>query len=230
MNYNNIISDDVKNLMPYDKCLRLGVEFLSDEELLSAVLRTGVNGISVKDLSKSILDKSGGLNGLYSLSFDDLKNIRGIGKAKSVQIQCILELSKRISRQKAIDRLDFSNPDSIADYYMESMRHLDKEHLILAMVDTKCCLIKDVVLSIGTVNGSLISSRDIYIEALKSGAVSIILLHNHPSGNPSPSSQDISVTDTVANAGKIIGIRLLDHIIIGDNTYFSFKSNKLIND
>lgn len=230
MNYNNIICDEeARNLLPYDKCYRLGANALTDEELISVILRTGANGIPVKELAGCLLDMANGLNGLYSLSSDKLKSIRGIGKAKAAQILCILELSKRISRQKAFDRLDFSNPDTIAQYYMETLRHLDKEYLILVMLDTKCKLIADAVLSIGTVNGSLVSTRDVFIEALTHKAVSIILIHNHPSGNPEPSSQDISVTDNVLQAGRMLGINLLDHIIIGDNIYFSFKRAKLIN-
>jgi len=230
MIYKDIISDeDANKLLPYDKCIRFGASYLSDEELLAAILRTGASGTSVLELSKQIIDFSGGLAGLYSMSSDKLENIKGIGKAKSAQIQCILELSKRINRQRASQRLDFSNPDSIADYYMESLRHLDKEHLVLVMLDSKCCLIRDKVITVGTINSSLVSTRDVFIEALKAGAVSIILLHNHPSGNPEPSSHDIKVTENILDAGRMLGINLLDHIIIGDNLYFSFKRMHYIN-
>jgi len=112
---------------------------------------------------------------------------------------------------------------------MEDMRHLEKEHLVLVMLDNRCRLIKDKVLSVGTSTGSMVSIREIFKEALDNRAASVVLLHNHPSGNPSPSREDMKVTRSVLEAGKIIGIELLDHIVIGDNSYFSFKQMQYIN-
>ncbi len=229
MVYENIITDEnCEKLMPYEKCLELGANALSNAELLAAIIRTGTRGLNSVELSERILSEFGDLNGLHDISVADFMSVKGIGRAKAVQICCILELSRRIAKQKARQRLDFSNASSIAEYYMEDMRHLEKEHLILVMLDSRCRLIKDKIMSIGTSNGSMVSVREIFKEALDNRAAFIVLLHNHPSGNPAPSREDMSVTRNVAEAGKVIGIELADHIVIGDNSYFSFKQMKYI--
>ena len=203
-------------------CKKLGVEVA-----ISKVWEKGADGGI--ELAEKLLESAGNLNGLYNMSVQELMQIKGIGKAKAVQICCILELSRRIAKQKAREKLDFSNAETIAGYYMEDMRHLEKEHLILVMLDNRCRLIRDKVLSVGTSTGSMVSVREIFKEALDNRAASIVLLHNHPSGNPSPSREDMKVTRNVAEAGKIVGIELLDHIVIGDNSYFSFKQMQYIN-
>ena len=227
MVYENIITGvEEDKLLPYEKCLEYGATALDNAELLAAIIRTGTNGLSSIELAEKLLESAGNLNGLYNM---ELMQIKGIGKAKAVQICCILELSRRIAKQKAREKLDFSNAETIAGYYMEDMRHLEKEHLILVMLDNRCRLIRDKVLSVGTSTGSMVSVREIFKEALDNRAASIVLLHNHPSGNPSPSREDMKVTRNVAEAGKIVGIELLDHIVIGDNSYFSFKQMQYIN-
>ena len=144
----------------------------------------------------------------------------GIHTANAVQ------LARRIAKKTAAVKLDFSSPETIAGYYMQDLRGLDKEHLILVLLDNKCCRIRDCIISVGTVNASLVNPREIFMEALKYGASSIILLHNHPSGDETPSRNDILVTKRVAEAGEIMGIHLLDHIIIGDNKYTSLKEKE----
>ena len=226
MVYENIITGvEGDKLLPYEKCLEHGAAVLDNAELLAAIIRTGTNGLSSTQLAEKILENAGSLNGLYDMSVADLMQIKGVGKAKAVQICCILELSRRIAKQKARERLDFSNAETIADYYMEDMRHLEKEHLVLVMLDNRCRLIKDKVLSVGTSTGSMVSIREIFKEALDNRAASVVLLHNHPSGNPSPSREDMKVTRSVLEAGKIIGIELLDHIVIGDNRYISLRES-----
>lgn len=229
MAYENIITDEgTQKLRPYEKCLEYGAGALSNAELLAAIIRTGTRGMNSVELSERIISNVGDLNGLHELSVADLTAIKGIGKAKAVQICCILELSRRISKQKAREKLDFSNVSTIAEYYMEDMRHLEKEHLVLVMLDTRCRLIKDKVISVGTSTGSMISVREIFKEAIDNRAVFIVLLHNHPSGNPAPSREDMKVTRNVLEAGRIVGIELVDHIVIGDNSYFSFKQMQYI--
>lgn len=144
MVYENIITGvEGDKLLPYEKCLEHGAAVLDNAELLAAIIRTGTNGLSSTQLAEKILENAGSLNGLYDMSVADLMQIKGVGKAKAVQICCILELSRRIAKQKARERLDFSNAETIADYYMEDMRHLEKEHLVLVMLDNRCRLIKD---------------------------------------------------------------------------------------
>ena len=145
-----------------------------------------------------------------------------------MQIMCIGELAKRISAINAQNGLKFDSPASIAEYYMEKMRHLEQENLLVMFVDTKCRLIKDKIISKGSVNQAFISPREIFVEGLRCNAVGIILMHNHPSGDCTPSREDISSTLKIMSAGKMIGISLLDHIIIGDRKYSSFKELKII--
>lgn len=217
---------------PYEKCLMLGPETLSDAQLLAVILRTGTTGVNATELAGKILAMGGEgassdrLLGLMKLTVPQLMEIKGVGEVKAIQIKCICELSRRIAKQRASERLDFSMADSVAEYYMEDLRHLDKEQLVLAMLDSKCCLIKDCVLSVGTVNASLVNAREVFAQALKYNAVSILLLHNHPSGDCTPSRNDILVTTKISQAGEIMGIRLIDHIIIGDNKYTSLKEKE----
>ena len=216
---------------PYEKCQMLGAEALTDAELLAVLIRTGTEGTSSVELAHQILDLNGRgetLQNLYHASSQELMNIRGIGKVKSIQIICLCELEKRLARGALGERLIFKKAGSVADYYMEEMRHLEQEQLRCVFLNTKCHLICDRIITKGTVNMSLISPREIFVEALRCGAVQMILLHNHPSGDPTPSHSDIEVTKKVLKAGALLGISLSDHIIIGDRCYFSLKERGYI--
>ncbi len=216
---------------PYEKCLKKGPEMLTDAELLAVIIRTGSKGESSICLADKILSASvmkRGLLGIIDLSIEELMSIKGVGKVKAVQIKCIAELSRRISKTSAGQKVIFNNSEKIADYYMEDIRHMDREKLIMVMMDTKMQLIGDCVMTTGTVNASLISAREIFREALKHGAVFIVLIHNHPSGDPSPSREDIINTKKIKDAGEMIGIILLDHIIIGDNKYTSLQQRGIL--
>lgn len=211
---------------PYEKCLSGGAEALSDAELLAVILRTGAQGLSALELSRTILADQGtgsGLLGIYHKSVSDLQKIRGVGKVKAVQLKCIAELSRRFARAQASGGLSFSNPGTVAEYYMEELRHEEQEVLLVLMLNSKSVLLHEEIISRGTVRASLISPREIYISALRYRAVGIILLHNHPSGIPDPSRDDIQFTQRVLAAGKLIGIELLDHIIIGDRQAVSMR-------
>ena len=165
--------------------------------------------------------KEGGLTRLPSYSKEALMKIPGIGEVKAVQILCLCEIARRIAKEKAKEPHCFDRPETIASYYMEDMRHLKQEELKLLMLNTKSKLLGETRISKGTVNMSVISPRELFIEALQKDAVMIILLHNHPSGDPEPSREDILVTKKIAKAGELIGITLIDHIIIGDRSYVS---------
>ncbi len=227
----NKIKDVPKSERPYEKCFDKGPEFLSDSELLAIILRTGTSGCSSYELANKILTLNSENISLLSLMHftkEELLKIKGIGKVKAVQILAITELVKRISSVKAKPSFKFDKPETIANYYMERLRHLDQENLFVMFLNTKCQLIKEENITKGTINQSLISPRDIYVEALKCKAVNIILIHNHPSGDSTPSKSDIIVTQKTKKAGKLIGINLLDHIIIGDKKYSSFSELKLL--
>jgi DNA repair protein RadC len=209
---------------PYEKLEACGPGVLSDAELLAIIIRSGSKKERSIELAQRILGiKKQGIRGIYELSLEDLQKVSGIGRVKSIQIKAIAELSKRISKNNAVTKLKISSPGTIASIFMEELRYLKQEHLKIVFLDTKNQIISDKFLTVGTVNASLINPREVFIEALKHNAVHVILLHNHPSGDPTPSREDILITKRIINAGDIIGIKLLDHIIIGDGNYISLK-------
>ncbi|HKL80420.1 MAG TPA: DNA repair protein RadC [Mobilitalea sp.] len=216
---------------PYEKCEKYGTISLSDAELLAVILRTGTRNLRAIDLAVNILNYSEtypGLKGLNYLTMKELKSINGIGRVKAIELVCLTELTKRMSKEIHRESLKLVTPKSVADYYMQDMRHLIREQVLLLMLDSKSKLIKDMVISSGTVNASIMPSREVFIEALKQEAVNIILIHNHPSGDPSPSAEDLRVTKRMKEAGNLVGITLMDHIIIGDNKYISLKEQGLL--
>lgn len=216
---------------PYEKFKELGPNALSNEELLAIILRTGTSNKPALKIAEEVLDTKdayqGKLTGLYHKSLKELMEIDGIGEVKAIKLKCLTELSLRMAKERLENRVVFTNPSDIAEYYMETCRHLEVEKVFLLCLDNQLRLIKEYELSKGTINTSLISPREIFIEALNAKAVYILLIHNHPSGNPSPSKADIQITLKVLEAGEIIDIKLLDHIIIGDHSYVSLKEQKI---
>ncbi len=211
---------------PYEKCEKYGTGALSDAELLAVILRTGTKEQRVIDLAMNILNYSSphcGLMGLNYLTLKELMKIKGIGRVKAIELLCLAEIAKRMSKEIHYDSLKLITPKSVADYYMQDMRYLTREQVLLILMDSKNKVIKDMIISEGTVNTSIMPTREIFVEAVKYEAVNIILLHNHPSGDPTPSGEDIRVTKRIYEAGNMIGITLMDHIIIGDNRYISLK-------
>lgn len=221
----------IQDELPYDKFKKYGVESLSDVELLAIMLRTGTKNKTPLELGRDILNLAGekwGLLGLHHFSLKDLLQISGIGEVKAIQLLCIAEICKRTANMKAKVDLSFDKPDTIAAYYMESMRHLETEKLFLVLLDAKLRKMSEKIISIGTLNTTLISPREIFIQALKQEAAYIVLLHNHPSGDSTPSRQDINVTQKIKEVSDLVEIPLLDHIIIGDNRYTSFNEEGLL--
>lgn len=216
---------------PYEKCLESGAESLSNGELLAVVLRSGTRGCSALDLAFLLLEKHPvhkGLAGLYHLTYPMLTEIPGIGKVKAVELLCILELSKRLSRASLEAKCDFSAPEYVASYYMEEMRHLDREKVKLLLLDGKHRLMREVDLSEGSANAAFVSLRSVFVLALRYEAVHLILLHNHPSGDPEPSKEDLSLTARIQQAGDLVGIPLTDHIVIGDQCFISMREEGMM--
>ena len=217
---------------PYEKCEQYGASSLTNTELLAILLRTGTKGESSLSLAKRILNpdfsEEDGLLALHRWSVERLLDINGIGRVKSIQIMSLLELSKRLSMATAREGLNFTSPETIAKYYMEEMRHNRQEVMRLLLLNTKNKLISCTDVSKGTVNAALISPRELFIDALEKNAVSIVLLHNHPSGDPTPSQEDIVLTKRIREAGRLIGIELLDHLVIGNNCYTSLREEGYI--
>lgn len=211
---------------PYEKFLAHGEESLSDAELLAIILKTGTKQENSVDIARRILQGNhNNLLNLYDLSYRELLRYPGIGPVKAIQLKAVAELSKRIARTQSGYQLKMDNPSTIADYYMEQLRHQKEELLVCAFFDSKCNFLGDVVISKGSVNYAYVSPRDIFRHAFDYEAVMMILLHNHPSGDPTPSEDDISVTYRIEKGARILELQLVDHIIIGDKTYYSFKEN-----
>ncbi|MCI8586217.1 MAG: DNA repair protein RadC [Lachnospiraceae bacterium] len=224
-NFNSLPEEE----RPYERCMRHGAGQLSDRELLAVLLRTGAKGRTVLELAGELLKlvpEREGFTGLRRMSLEELSAVKGIGKVKAVQLKCVLELARRMAREESGAGIYFKTPASVAEYYMEDMRHKEQEVLLLLMLDQKGRLLREKYIFKGTVNASMISPREIFLEALSSRAVQIILLHNHPSGDASPSKEDRNVTRRIQEAGRLLGITLTDHIIIGERTYVSFREEQ----
>lgn len=218
--------------LPYEKFTAMGSKALTDSELLSIILRTGTAKTDVCRLGENVLAQTArygnGLLGLYHIPAEDLEKIPGIGKVKAIQLKALAELCTRMSQAKAKGSLSFHDPYSVADYYMERLRHENVEYVFLLLLDSGLHLIEERILSKGTVNASLLSPREVFINAFQGKAANIMLLHNHPGGNPTPSENDLRITERVREVGQMVDIPLFDHIIIGDNSYFSFQESHLM--
>ena len=229
----NLKTNEVlKNVqLPYEKCLENGAHTLSDAELLAVILRCGTKERNVLELAGELIDRicvNSKLASFCNTAIEELMNISGIGKVKAVMLSCVFELSKRIASEPISSNMSFTSPDQVALCFMAKMRLLETEHVYLLLLDSKNCLLKQMVLSSGSVGASILEPREVFIHALRHNAVGIILLHNHPSGNPTPSRDDIVTTVKIKDAGRLIGIQLIDHIIIGDNCYVSMKQDDYI--
>lgn len=216
---------------PYERFAAVGAENLTDTELIAIILRSGTKGKSALVLAQEVLAQGGGFNGLLSLlhtTKEELLTLEGVGEVKAAQLLCIAELSRRIAQTTAGQHLTFSEPAAIAGYFMEDMRHKERETTKIIMLNAKGRLIDAIDIAEGTVMFSCLDPREVFREALRHGAVSVCILHNHPSGDPTPSTEDIRSTRRMAAAGELIGIPVIDHIIIGDNKYKSFRELGII--
>lgn len=216
---------------PYEKCLKYGPGVLSDAELLATLIRSGTPRYSAVEVARKLLETYGekdGLACLMRLSRVELSLLPGIGPVKTVELLAVAEMSRRIARSARRHTICLQNPASIASYFMEELCYLPREEMHVAMFDTKNRLLHEAALSRGTVNASLLSPREVFLEALRYGAVYLVLLHNHPSGDPSPSEADVRLTKMMAQAGELLHIPLMDHIIIGDHCYTSLREQGLL--
>lgn len=208
---------------PEKKGLRYGLEHLSDSELVALIIRSGTRNKTALQLASELLSIQGRqLLNLYELSMNDLVAIEGIGKVKALQLKAVGELSKRIAETSFRKTLALDAPSTIANYYMERMRHEDQEQVYVSLYDAKGQFLDDTVVSKGTSTYAVLSPKEIYSFAVRRMASFVVVLHNHPSGIPEPSDQDNEATQRIAACGKLLDIPLLDHIIIGDRTYYSY--------
>ncbi len=228
-----LICEMIEEERPRERFARVGADHLTDTELLALILRTGTRSKSALSLADEILysgSSDTGLKRLYRITGKDLLAIDGIGEVKMQQILALRELSVRLSKTECDLKMTMTSPASVAGYYISEFKTYKQEHLKLLMFDAKSHLIGERLISKGTANASIAEPRDILAEALNAGALSIILIHNHPSGDPSPSQQDIIITKRLFDAGELLGIHLQDHIIIAGDHYISMKSERMISD
>lgn len=222
------IKDIPQSERPREKLLSQGVESLNNEELLAIILGTGVKGENVINLSRRIISELNGLDGILSASLEQVKAIKGVKDSKGSQIIAIAELSKRIGSLKTTIRQKVNKPNDLADLLYPEMTSLTQEVLKLIILNTKNEILKTKDVFKGTLNSSLVHPREIFNEALKSSAASIIICHNHPSGDPTPSKEDITITKRISDCGRLLGVNLTDHIIIGNNKYVSLREKGII--
>lgn len=222
------LKDLPEDLKPRERLYKLGPEVLSNREILAILLRTGTKGENVLELAERILIEAGGLIGLARLSVHELEQVHGIGPAKAAQVKAALEFGKRSISTDPVTRPVINSPSDVADLVMEEMRSLDREHFRIMHLSTRNNVLGISAVSVGSLNSSIVHPRECFKEAIRRNANSVILLHNHPSGDPTPSREDLDITRRLTEGGKILGIEILDHVIIGEKRYVSLKEQGII--
>lgn len=208
---------------PRERLLRQGAESLSNQELVAILLRTGTKEKSVLMLANRVLSSFDKIQDLKYATVEEYMKVKGIGKAKAVQLLAAAELGKRMYRKHSEGRYTIRSPEDAASYLMTDMSSLTQEHFVVLFLNVKNEVLHKETIFIGSLNSSIVHPREVFREAVKRSAASIVCAHNHPSGNPSPSPEDIDVTKRLVDAGSLMGIELLDHIIIGDHQFVSLK-------
>lgn len=220
---NLLLRDVPQDERPRERMLQFGAQALSNAELMAILLRTGTLNESAVHLAQKVLIEAGSLRNLVDMSMDQLQTIKGIGPAKALQLQASIELGRRLARTSMADTITIRSPQDVSTYLMEDLRYLQKEHFVCLFLNTKNHVIGQETLSMGSLNASIVHPREVFRAAIKRSSASIICVHNHPSGDPTPSPEDIQMTARLVDAGQIIGIEVLDHIILGDQNFVSLK-------
>ncbi|WP_299738769.1 DNA repair protein RadC [uncultured Rossellomorea sp.] len=218
-----MIRDFPQDERPRERLIQSGAASLSNQELLAILLRTGTKSESVLQLANRLLNHFDGLNLLKDASLEEITKTKGIGLAKAVQIMAAVEFGRRISNLAFDDRYSIRSPEDGANYVMNDMRFLAQEHFVCLYLNTKNQVLHKQTIFIGSLNASIVHPREVFKEAFRRSAASIICIHNHPSGDPTPSREDIEVTKRLVECGRIIGIDILDHLIIGEKKFISLK-------
>ncbi|KKM09009.1 DNA repair protein RadC [Clostridiales bacterium PH28_bin88] len=221
--YRLTIKDMPQEIRPRERMLASGVQALSNTELLAILLRTGNPGETALGVAARILSGPGGLRYLAEATLDDLKGVKGVGLAKAAQVKAAVELGRRVAAARGEERPVIKSPSDVANLVMEEMRYLDREHFRALSLNNKNRVLAVDSISVGGLSSSLVHPREVFKNSIKRSAAAVVLVHNHPSGDPSPSREDVEVTVRLMEAGKILGIEVLDHVVIGDNRYTSLK-------
>ena len=210
---------------PRERLYHVGAAELSLQELLAIILGRGTKEASALVLAFRLLERYGDIATLGRSSLDDLKKVPGIGFVRACQLMAAFEIGKRFARDPGIQGPTIRGPEDVARLFMDDMRHLDREHFKAVLLNTKNQVLKVVTVSIGSLNASIVHPREILKPAISASAASIILVHNHPTGDPTPSHEDVEFTRRFAKCGELIGIQLLDHVVIGGAAYRSLKES-----
>lgn len=230
--YPRAIKEWPEDERPRERLMKLGADALSEAQLLAIVLATGEasTGQSALDLAMSLIRTFDGLRALDAASIAELCQIRGIGPAKATSIKAALELGKRLSGEPVQRHLKVTSPQDLVNYFQPRLQHLRKEVFKAVLLNTKHQMLKDVTISEGSLSASLVHPREAFLPAIKESAAAVIFLHNHPSGDPTPSTEDKELTLRLAEVGQLVGISVLDHIIIGSGSpgYISFRDAGLL--
>lgn len=229
MSSNVKINEIPTNERPMERLIKFGADSLSNAELLAILLRTGTRGENIISISTRLLAQTDGLDGLIDISLEEVKKIKGIKNVKACQLIAMIELFKRfntLKSQKSEHKI--TSPKDVANLLINEMNTLNQEVLKLILLNTKNIIIGVKDLFKGSLNTSIVHPREIFSEAVKKGSANIIICHNHPSGDPTPSKEDINLTIRLKQCGELMGIELLDHIIIGNNKYISLKEKGIL--
>ena len=221
------IKDLEQGERPRERLAMLGPEALSDSELLAILLRTGLRGMNAVQLARNLLLDSGGLTGLHRKGFGELCQMRGIGAAKAAQLKVAIELGRRLATARPEERPKIQSPEDAAAQVLYEMGALEEERLRVLLLNTRNELMRIVEVYRGSLNSSLIRVGELFREAIRENAAAIIVVHNHPSGDPTPSPEDVAVTRAIVEAGKTMDIEVLDHLVIGKNRFVSLKARGL---
>jgi DNA repair protein RadC len=221
--YDITIKERASDERPRERLEKLGASALSVTELLAIQLRTGSLEQSALGLAGELLHAFGGLRGLAAASREELCRVKGIGPVKAIEICAAVEISRRLSVLSADEKPCIRSPQDVSNLLMAEMRDLKKEHLKSLILDSKNRVMKTCTVSIGTLDSSLVHPREVFRDAILASAAAIIVVHNHPSGDPSPSAEDRRITQRLHECGELLGVALLDHIILGDNRFVSLK-------
>lgn len=213
---------------PVEKLFSYGKACLSNAELIGVLLGSGSRNESAVGLAENIISAAGGIKGLSELDCEELTRIKGIGPRKAASVICAMELGRRASMESSRERMSVRDPGSLADMFMEDMRYARKEYFKVLMLNVKLEVIGLETVSVGELSGAPVHPRESFEPAIRKGAAAVCFAHNHPSGDPTPSEDDLKITRRLMECGDILGIRVLDHIIIGDGVYSSLKEEGFI--
>lgn len=215
---------------PREKLLRHGPELLSDAELLALILRTGdgASGQSALDHARLLLRQFGSLRELSTASVSELCQVKGIGEAKAAELLAVFQIARRFGKEELRPGERYSSPQEVFNHFHEQLRDLKRERFLALLLDSKNRLIREVTISEGSLTASIVHPREVFAPVVRFSAAAVLFVHNHPSGDPTPSREDIDITTRLHSAGELMGVRVLDHIIIGSDRFTSLADRGLL--